>query len=355
MLLQRLIVRLRRHGDAYDRVVLDSDQLRRLLARERARTDRTGRVFSLLTFTQDGHEVRGEALRRLLRVLQRRLRITDEIGILEDQRLAVVLPETDARGAWKVADDILEKYPPALARPACQVYTYPSDWSELPEEEEEAWRPQLDRPVQPMELLFVRPLPRWKRGLDIVGASVGLVLAAPVLLGAAAAIKLTSPGPVLFRQWRSGAGNRPFLMYKLRTMSLGAESRKGELLALNEQDGPAFKIKRDPRVTRLGRFLRKTSIDELPQFWNVLKGEMSLVGPRPLPCDESAGCTLWQKNRLDVNPGLTCIWQVRGRSQVTFDEWARMDVQYIRARCLRADLTLLLQTLVVVLLRRGAC
>jgi lipopolysaccharide/colanic/teichoic acid biosynthesis glycosyltransferase len=126
------------------------------------------------------------------------------------------------------------------------------------------------------------------------------------------------------------------------------------LLALNEQDGPAFKIKDDPRVTRFGRFLRSTSIDELPQLWNVLRGEMSLVGPRPLPCHESDGCLGWQRRRLDVTPGLTCIWQVKGRSRVSFSEWCRMDLQYVAKRGVRQDLLLLLLTLPAVLLRKGA-
>jgi lipopolysaccharide/colanic/teichoic acid biosynthesis glycosyltransferase len=143
-------------------------------------------------------------------------------------------------------------------------------------------------------------------------------------------------------------------MYKLRTMHTGAEARKRELLAANEQDGPAFKMKNDPRVTPLGRFLRRTSIDELPQLWNVLIGDMSLVGPRPLPCDESSACTPWQRNRLDVTPGLTCIWQVKGRSRVSFDDWVRMDMQYLQRAGLLFDLKLLVQTVYVVLLRKGA-
>src|SRR5205823_467758 len=132
------------------------------------------------------------------------------------------------------------------------------------------------------------------------------------------------------------------------------EARKQELVASNEQDGAAFKIKNDPRVTRLGRWLRSTSIDELPQLWNVLRGEMSLVGPRPLPCAEADSCAGWQRQRLDVTPGLTCIWQVHGRCRVSFADWVRMDVQYIRSRSLWQDVKLLLLTLPAVLLRRGA-
>lgn len=142
-------------------------------------------------------------------------------------------------------------------------------------------------------------------------------------------------------------------MYKFRTMVVDAEARKAELLALSEQDGPAFKLTHDPRVTPLGRLLRKLSLDELPQLWNVLRGDMSLVGPRPLPCHESAGCQGWERRRLEVTPGLTCTWQVRGRSAVSFEDWVRMDVQYIRSRTLWHDLRLIAETVPAVLLGKG--
>jgi lipopolysaccharide/colanic/teichoic acid biosynthesis glycosyltransferase len=203
--------------------------------------------------------------------------------------------------------------------------------------------------------MFHRVLPLWKRSLDILGAACGLLLLAPLFAVVALAIKLTSPGPVFFRQKRSGLGGRPFFMWKFRSMVVDAETKKKELLALNEQDGPAFKIKRDPRITPLGRFLRATSIDELPQLINVLLGDMSLVGPRPLPCHETARCAGWQRQRLEVTPGLTCIWQIKGRSRVSFADWVRMDIQYIRNTSLLQDLKLLLMTVPALLLRKGAC
>ena len=209
-------------------------------------------------------------------------------------------------------------------------------------------------PVQPLEELLVRPMPWWKRATDVLGAVAGLAVLSPVLLGSAVAIKLTSPGPVVFKQKRAGLGGRPFTIYKFRTMCADAEAKKKALRALSEQDGPAFKLARDPRVTRVGHFLRKTSIDELPQLINVLKGDMSLVGPRPLPVDEQDACERWQRRRLDVTPGLTCIWQVKGRSQVTFAEWVRMDVAYMRRRTVFHDLSILLRTIPAVLFRRGA-
>jgi lipopolysaccharide/colanic/teichoic acid biosynthesis glycosyltransferase len=202
--------------------------------------------------------------------------------------------------------------------------------------------------------LLVYPLPAWKRVIDIVGALFLLAVFSPLMAAAAMAIKMSSRGPIVFTQRRAGLGGRPFTIYKLRTMCSDAEARKKTLRALSEQDGPAFKLTNDPRITRIGHILRKTSIDELPQLWNVVKGDMSLVGPRPLPVDESEACELWQQRRLDVTPGLTCIWQVEGRSRVTFDEWVRMDVKYIRRRNIFHDLSLMFRTIPAVLLRRGA-
>ncbi len=242
--------------------------------------------------------------------------------------------------------------------PECRVSSYPSDW--LPgrsgkEDRGERARLRARRklPAGLAEMLLVQAMPPWKRALDIAGAGLGLLLLWPLLLVVAAAVKLTSPGPVLFAQLRSGRGGKPFLMYKFRTMTTDAEARKALLLARNEQDGPAFKIKDDPRVTPLGRWLRAASIDELPQLWNVLRGDMSLVGPRPLPCEEAAACSDWRRQRLDAIPGLTCTWQVRGRSRVTFDEWTRMDIRYVRSQSWRQDLKLLLQTIPALIFHRG--
>jgi lipopolysaccharide/colanic/teichoic acid biosynthesis glycosyltransferase len=205
-----------------------------------------------------------------------------------------------------------------------------------------------------LEDSFVEPMPLWKRAFDLIVAGVGLVLISPILIGAAIAIKLSSPGPVIFKQKRTGLGGKIFTIYKFRTMCVNAEKYQAELRKLNEQDGPAFKLTNDPRVFKVGKILRKTSIDELPQLINVLKGDMSLVGPRPLPVKEQDGCEQWQRHRLNVTPGLTCIWQVDGRSEVTFDEWVRMDVSYMRQRSLWSDISILLRTVPSVLMRKGA-
>jgi exopolysaccharide biosynthesis polyprenyl glycosylphosphotransferase len=193
-----------------------------------------------------------------------------------------------------------------------------------------------------------------KRGMDIAGALVGLAIAAPILLVSALAIKLTSPGPVLFRQLRCGLHGRRFEMLKLRTMTADAEQRKTELLELNEMNGPVFKIREDPRITPVGRFLRRFSVDELPQFWNVLRGDMSLVGPRPPTPDEVVQYRGGVRRRLSMRPGLTCLWQVSGRNGVSFEEWMDLDLEYIDTWSLETDLRILLRTVPAVVLARGA-
>ena len=196
---------------------------------------------------------------------------------------------------------------------------------------------EIKAEVKHLHELLVQPMPWWKRIIDLLGASTAISLFSPLILLSAIAIKLTSKGPIVFKQRRAGLGGQPFTIYKFRTMCNDAEVKKKELRKLSEQDGPAFKMVRDPRITRIGAFLRKTSLDELPQLFNVLKGDMSLVGPRPLPLDEQNAAETWQQRRLDVTPGLTCIWQIEGRSRVTFAEWVRMDVSYMRRQIGRAS------------------
>ena len=203
----------------------------------------------------------------------------------------------------------------------------------------------------PPEGLYVR---LGKRALDIVGASVALVVFSPLILLAALAVKVDSRGASLYKSKRLGKNGREFTFYKLRSMHTGAEAERARLMHLNEVDGPAFKLRRDPRVTRIGQILRSTSIDELPQFVNVLKGDMSLVGPRPPLRDEVDKYEAWQRRRLDVKPGITCLWQISGRSRLGFEEWMRLDLEYIRRQSLATDLRILLRTIPAVLSREGA-
>jgi len=193
-----------------------------------------------------------------------------------------------------------------------------------------------------------------KRTVDVMGASAGLLLAAPVMLIIAVAIKLESRGPILFAHPRLGKDGRPFVMLKFRSMYQEAPALRQQLFAENEMAGPVFKIRSDPRITRIGYIIRKYSLDELPQLWNILRGEMSLVGPRPPIPDEVTRYHPWQRERLAVKPGLTCTWQVSGRSDVPFDEWVQMDIEYVRTRGLLMDLKLLLLTVPAVISARGA-
>jgi len=193
-----------------------------------------------------------------------------------------------------------------------------------------------------------------KRALDIVGATIGLVVAAPLFLVTALLVKLDSPGPVFFAQERVGFKRRRFRAHKFRTMVVGAEKMQPMLEPLNEADGPVFKIENDPRVTRVGRWLRRLSIDELPQLFNVLRGEMSLVGPRPLPVrDVSRIEVRWHKRRFSVKPGITCLWQARSR-EPKFDEWIRSDMEYIDNWSLALDFKILMKTIPAVLSGQGA-
>lgn len=193
-----------------------------------------------------------------------------------------------------------------------------------------------------------------KRTFDIAFSLLMLILLSPMLLLVAVAIKLDSPGPVLFKQTRCGLNGRRFTLYKFRSMIDGAEMKRRELEKMNEMDGPVFKIRRDPRITRVGRLIRRLSIDELPQLLNVLKGDMSVVGPRPALPVEVEMYELWQRRRFSLKPGLTCIWQVSGRNKVRFEKWMEMDLQYIDNWSLLLDFKILLKTFFVVLVGYGA-
>jgi len=216
------------------------------------------------------------------------------------------------------------------------------------------------RPLGRFPVVYVEPVQRggWrrlaKRSFDVALALTTLVATSPLIAAAMVAIRLDSPGPMLFRQVRVGRNGRPFQVLKLRTMVADAEARRAELLAANEADGPLFKMRDDPRVTRVGRFLRRSSIDELPQLWNVVRGEMSMVGPRPALPHETEAWDPLLTQRLRVTPGITGMWQVNGRSESSFEDYTRLDLYYVDNWSLLIDLAILAKTLPVVLFRRGA-
>ena len=355
-----------------------------LLDHERARCDRNGRQFALLVFDLARVPGKGAAYRQLAGVLTTRLRRTDACGRLDLERVAAILPDTELDPAWTVASDVRRAALATLPGLTCAAYAYPTAWwshddrrGDSPRSHPDppggsgntsAQRHPRDRPAPPgptqpaareglperLQALLAETIPRSKRVMDVTGAATAFVVLSPVIALTALAVRLTSPGPVLFAQPRVGKDGRVFTFWKFRTMTTGAAERKSELLDQNEQTWPVFKMKRDPRVTPLGRLLRKTSLDELPQLWNVLRGDMSLVGPRPPTLDEVHAYERWHLRRLELTPGLTCIWQVSGRSLIGFADWVRMDLQYAERRSVLVDLMLLARTIPAVLSGRGA-
>ena len=322
-----------------------------MLERERSRADRAQGIFSLLAIAVKERPGSKEAtLRAVDRVLRERLRATDMTGYMPDGRIGVLLPDTEVIGARQLADAIAESFDQEGILIETEMFTYPAESLPAAIAKHEDNSQTNGKSIEP---IYVKSLPFWKRWLDVLGATAGLVLLMPLFLLTALAIKLTSRGPVFFTQLRSGLGGKPFKLYKFRTMCTDAEAQQAALMTANEQDGPAFKIKNDPRITPIGRWLRKSCVDELPQLVNVLKGEMTLVGPRPLPCDEADRCLAWEKRRLTVTPGLTCSWQA-GARRVTFAEWMRMDLRYIRQRSLANDCRLLWKTFLKVIRNKAS-
>ncbi|MFN0150776.1 MAG: sugar transferase [bacterium] len=214
----------------------------------------------------------------------------------------------------------------------------------LPKSADAASNPLPPEPIvtpAPLYLFF-------KRTFDLLFAGGGLLFLSPLFILIAVLIRLESDGPIIFRQTRIGRGGKPFTFFKFRSMFTGADLLKPTLLALNEADFPLFKIRNDPRVTRVGRILRKTSFDELPQLWNVVRGDMTLIGPRPHLPEEVEHYTERQKMRLAVEPGITCMWQVSHRVGEDFEQWIEMDIEYIRRRSWKTDLLVLWKTFLVV-------
>jgi len=369
------------------------EKLRFILERERSRADRTGGEFSFVLFDLSGpNGLDFSAVKRLADVLASRVRATDEVGWFERGRIGVVLPHTPSEGAWKFADNIAKEFATSTDEaPSRKVFTYPSKWwtgenasnsnlqfgdictewapaakteapqgveesHEKPEPAEtEATAEANARSVENLEGILLERSPVWKRLMDLVGSTIAIILFSPVMLLVAIAIKLTSKGPVFFKQQRAGLGGKPFPLLKFRSMVVDAEEKKKELLKYNERTGPVFKMQSDPRVTPVGRFIRKWSLDELPQLFNVFVGHMSLVGPRPPTLDEVPQYVSWQGERLNVKPGITCIWQVSARHESDFNRWVRLDIAYKRKCSILLDIAILVRTLPAVLSRRGAC
>lgn len=366
------------------------DDFHNAVARARSGADRAGHEFSLVVFSfRNGT---ASTIRFLAREAIRRIRSIDEIGWYDERSIGVLLPFTPKQGAKKVAMLIAHAADSDPAQFWYLIYSYPSRCLIEPDGVEKqtdlkhsfAW-PQdtsslelgaavnpdqngRDKPFEPtppshhsrfkresVETVLSQKEPTWKRVMDIMGATVGLIAFAPLMLVTALSIKLTSKGPVLFNQQRVGLGMKPFTFYKFRSMD--QEQNKNTIVLDKSNESGPFVLKKsenDPRITPVGRFIRKWSVDELPQLWSVLKGDMALVGPRPLILAEALECEDWHSTRFDVKPGLTCLWQVYGRSRVTAEERSRMDLRYIVTLSFALDIKILLMTPIAVLTAKGA-
>lgn len=360
-----------------DLPILTSTEFSRVFEAERVRTERTGSVFSVLRI-QVVEAPSSQGLRDAAILLDREARLYDSVGRLGASTLGALLPETDPEGAQAFADRLIRAFGEAGIAAEVTIFVYPMDWeddldggldplpgsAEGPSHTQRPWhrRPRqgaflvMDpEPAQDLEPQLVQGLPAWKRGLDLLVATPVVLLGGLTVLPLVAlAIRLDSKGGTFYKQRRVGRGGKEFDFWKFRSMRPAAHEERAQLEGKNEKTGPIFKIENDPRITRVGRFLRKTSIDELPQFWNVLRGDMTLVGPRPPLPQEVEEYEPWQRRRLDVVPGLTCTWQIGGRSTIAFVDWMRMDVRYIRERNALKDLNILARTPLAVVRGRGA-
>jgi lipopolysaccharide/colanic/teichoic acid biosynthesis glycosyltransferase len=343
-------------------LVLPEELFAHLLVRERKRSERSGRPFILLTI-----RAKSRLARAAVQALAATTRETDIVGwVASPSVLGAIFPEIGAAEPARAVETIRARFQRELRRrlEARAAEGLTVELSVYPESRRDD-APSGPGPADPAfhPDLFSRRTRRrvsdWiKRALDVASSLALLLLLSPVLLVAAALVRLTSPGPILFRQERIGQMSRPFRMLKFRTMYVNAgENPHQEFIGrfIKERAPTTFKLENDPRITPVGRVLRKTSLDELPQLWNVLVGEMSLVGPRPPLPYELEHYSTWHRRRiLEAKPGITGLWQVTGRSRTTFDEMVRLDLRYARTRSLWTDLGILLRTPGAVVSGKGA-
>jgi len=333
-----------------------------ILRYERARVDRSGGHFSLVALEADRYLGDKVELKKLLHAVQKRIRETDKLGWLDECTIGVLLPGTDLEGAWIFAVTFERDYFKQREPAPFTVYCYPDHWlhngNGSSAGKESTYQSKGADPGgngsnhrkihSKVESTLVGGLPAWKRTLDIVGALVFLLLSVPVFLIYMLYIKIVSPGPILFKQARVGFKGRPFLFLKFRTMHMNNnhDCHETHLKELINSDKPMEKLDEgwDPRIIFGGRVIRKTCLDELPQLINVLKGEMTLVGPRPCLPYEAEEYLRWHKNRFDIRPGITGLWQVSGKNKLTFKQMIRLDISYLRNLSFWLDLKILFLT-----------
>lgn len=342
----------------------EAGAFRLCLHHEQERADRHGHALALLVLRSGATPAPSGWMERTLATARTRRRSTDEVGVLREDAAGVLLTFSGAEEAARLGDELRAELARAgiavepevqLLRPQLvaqrarrrQELTSTSISASLGECADVRWEPRG------IQTLMARPLPRWKRAADVALALVGIALLAPLMLTIAVLILVTAGRPVLYRHERTGLGLRRFDMLKFRTMRNRQAGGWEDVAHLNEMSGLLFKSDRDPRVLRLGKFLRKASLDELPQLFNVLRGDMTLIGPRALsPRPEEY--EPWQLVRFDVTPGIACTWQAESRDDTDFTAWMRKDLEYVaRGTTLRGDLAILLRVLWSVALCRG--
>jgi lipopolysaccharide/colanic/teichoic acid biosynthesis glycosyltransferase len=338
-----------------------SKEFRTLLERERARSNRNGREFSVVVFYLDNLNHHNEELVHFIHVLTNRIRSTEEIGWLkENESIGIILPDTAFDGAKNLAHELCVLIKRSSTPPAHKVYSYPRHWfldihKGSHQSGEKKTASNLDsakiqiskKSLNGLEPSLAPQIPVWKRIIDITGAFVGLILLSPVFLFIAILIKTVSPGPVFFKQERIGFLGRPFIFWKFRTMKTHTDPslHQEHVSKLMNNGTPLTKLdEHDPRIIPFGKIMRKSGLDELPQLINVFRGEMSLIGPRPDLPYAIGQYMPWQKKREEALPGLTGLWQVKGKNRTTFNEMVRLDINYVEKRSFWLDLNILLHT-----------
>ncbi len=387
-------IRLKQSRDSCG--IHSAERFQTILERERARSDRNQHQFSLVDFEVGDSETDSNQVRNLAHVLTNRIRSVDEAGWLGKQHIGVLLPYTSVTGAQKLAEDVCQKISIRSLPPKYNIHIYPSRLNglsdrnghsgpfhiqDIPSKRKTTASPyssastkhtgrrktdftaqQFDANRPPdcgeltggLEPFLLSPLPVWKRSMDIVGALIGLIVLSPFLLLTTLIIKIVSPGPVFFKQRRVGYMGKIFAMWKFRTMRINADTlvHQQHLTKLinsvtcNDEltAKPMTKLDDDPQIIPFGKILRKICLDELPQLINVLRGEMSLVGPRPPIPYEVEEYLLWHNGRVNAVPGMTGLWQVSGKNRLSFNKMVRLDIQYWRKKSPWLDTKILLRT-----------
>jgi lipopolysaccharide/colanic/teichoic acid biosynthesis glycosyltransferase len=321
----------------------------KIIKSERSRSDRNNEKFSLLTYDISEFRKNNSKIHQLIDVLSSKIRISDEIGWFNKQRIAILLPVTDKDGANKVANNIgTYLHTVGIPSPLHDIYMYPSpQWID----KESSFNHSFNRENLHEKNITNIEIPFWKRTIDIWISSIGLLLLSPIFLCIITLIKVVSPGSIFYKQERIGKSGKPFYLLKFRTMKENSDtaSHREHVKELINGNKPMTKLDNDSRIIPTGKILRRMYLDELPQLINVLRGEMSLVGPRPCIPYEAEEYLRWHTRRFDTVPGMTGIWQIRGKNRRTFAEMIRMDIEYISKQSLWLDIKILVKTPFVIL------